>query len=94
MPGSSTCLRPTGHPRRREEHSVLLRPGPDRYAFARRHVDMAGAGTVHVTILPSARAALQVRHHYRPVRINVWVTYQPTGGTPATVAFISLFVTR
>ena len=78
----------------RRAHTVLLRPGPDRYAFARRYVDVAGAGTLHVTVLPSARAARQIRHHYRPVRINLWVTYQPTGGTPATVAFISLSVTR
>jgi alpha-tubulin suppressor-like RCC1 family protein len=75
-------------------HTVLLRPGPDRYAFARRHLYVARAGTLHVTVLPGARGARQVRHHYRRVRINLWVTYQPTGDTPATVGFIDLFVTR
>jgi hypothetical protein len=78
----------------RRAHTVLLRPGPDRYAFARRHLDAASASTLNVTVLPSARGARQVRHHYRPVRVNLWVTYQPTGGIPATVAFINLFVTR
>jgi hypothetical protein len=74
--------------------TVLLHPGPHRYAFARRHLDIAHARTLHVTVRPSAIGARQVRHHYRPVRINLWVTYQPTGGTPANAAFINLFVTR
>ena len=78
----------------RRAHTVLLRPGPDRYAFARRQLDVIGAGKLHMTVLPSALGALQVRHHYRPVKINLWVTYQPSGGTSATVGFISLFVTR
>jgi hypothetical protein len=39
-------------------------------------------------------AAGQVRHHYRPVRINLWVTYQPNAGRPRTVGSISLFVTK
>ena len=75
-------------------HAVLLQPGPDRYAFARRHLGMARPGTLHMTIRPSATGARQIRHHYRPVRINLWVTYQPTGGAPDNAAFINLFVTR
>jgi hypothetical protein len=78
----------------RRSHTVLLRPGPHRYAFARHHLGMAHAGTLHVTVRPSALGARQVRHHYRAVRINLWVTYQPTGGTPANAAFINLLVTR
>jgi hypothetical protein len=78
----------------RRSRTVLLRPGPHRYAFARRHLDIAHPGTLHVTVQPSALGARQVRHHYRPARINLWVTYHPTGGTPATVAFINLVVTR
>ena len=78
----------------RRSHTVLLRPGPHRYAFARRHLDMANPGTAHVTVQPGAVGARQVRHHYRPVRINLWITYQPAGGTPANAAFINLLVTR
>jgi len=78
----------------RGPHTVLLHPGPHRYALARRHLDISHAGTHHVTIRPSALGARQIRHHYRPVRINLWVTYQPTGGSPANAAFINLFVTR
>lgn len=78
----------------RRAHTVLLRPGPDRYAFARRHLVVASAGMLHVTVLPSARGARQVGHHHRPLRINLWVTYQAADSTPATVAFINLLVTR
>jgi hypothetical protein len=78
----------------RRAHTALPRPGPDRYAFARRHLDVPHAGALHVTVLPSGRGGGQVRHHYRPARINLWVTYQPTGGAPATLAFINLLVTR
>ncbi len=78
----------------RTAHTLLLRPGPHRYALARRHLDMVHTGTLHVIVQPSALGARQVRHHYRPVRINLWVTYQPTGGTPANAAFINLLVTR
>ena len=75
-------------------HTVMLRPGPGRYAFARRHLKLARAGTFHVTITPSAGGRQQVLHHHRPVRINLWVTYQPAGGTAATVGFIGRLVTN
>jgi DNA-binding beta-propeller fold protein YncE len=75
-------------------NTVLLKPGPHRYAFARRHLDLARAGTTHLTVTPSARGGGQIRHHYRPVRINLWITYQPNGGHPRTIGFISLFVTK
>jgi hypothetical protein len=48
----------------------------------------------HLTVTPSARGAGQIRHRYRPVRINLWVTYRPNGGHPRTTGFISLFVTK
>lgn len=73
-------------------HTVLLRPGPDRHRFARRHLDLRRAGTVHVATSPGARGVQQVRHHRRPLRINLWVTYQPRGGTPQTRAFLGLLV--
>ena len=52
------------------------------------------AGTRHVKITPSGRGRRQVRHHHRPVRINLWVSYRPAGGTPANAAFINLLVTK
>jgi Glycine rich protein len=80
--------------RPRAAHTAQLRPGPFRYAFARRHLELAQAGTRHIKITPSARGRRQVRHHHRPVRINLWVTYQPAGGNPANAAFIKLLVTK
>ncbi len=78
----------------RAVHATLLRPGPHRYAFARRHLDLPRASTRHLKITPSGRGRRQIRHHHRPVRINLWVSYQPVGGTPATAAFINLLVTK
>ena len=79
---------------RRAVHAMLLRPGPRRYAFARRHLKVARAGTLHLTVRPSARGRRQVRRHHRPVRINLWITYQPARGTPANAAFTNLLVTK
>jgi hypothetical protein len=80
--------------RRARMQTVRLRPGPDRYAFARRHLDLTHGGTLHVTVRPSARGTRQVRRHYRPVRINLWVSYQPTGGIPAKAALFNIFITK
>ena len=79
---------------RRAVHAMLLRPGPRRYAFARRHLNLARAGTLHLTVRPGARGRRQVRRHHRPVRINLWVTYQPAHGVPANAAFTNLLVTK
>ena len=79
---------------RRAVHAMLLRPGPRRYAFARRHLKLARAGTLHLTVRPSARGRRQVRRHHRPVRINLWLTYEPARGTPANAAFTNLLVTK
>lgn len=73
---------------------MLLRPGPHRYAFARRHLDLGDGGTFRITVLPSRRGARQMHNHYRPVRIKLWVTYEPNFGTPANAAFVNLFVTK
>ena len=78
----------------RAVHTMLLRPGTHRYAFARRHLILRRSGTRHLRITPSARGRQQLRHHRRPVRINLWVTYQPIGGIPANVAFINRLVTK
>ena len=78
----------------RTVHTMLLRPGTHRYAFARRHLDLHRAGTRHIKITPSGPGRRQIRHHHRPVRINFWVSYQPAGGTPANAAFINLLVTK
>ena len=78
----------------RAVHTMLLRPGTHRYAFARRHLILRRAGTRHLRITPGARGRRQLRHHRRPVRINLWVTYQPIGGIPANVAFINRLVTK
>ncbi|MDQ6804393.1 MAG: Ig-like domain-containing protein, partial [Actinomycetota bacterium] len=58
----------------------LLKPAPGRFAFARKHVEVHGAGTIHVTAKPSARGRKLIAHHAYPVSIRLWVSYSPTGG--------------
>ena len=92
--GQLDVLETAWKPRQARAASVLLRPGPHRYAFARKHLNIQRAGTVQVKMSPSPRGVEQVRHHRGALRINLWVTYQPTGGTPRTAAFLGLLVTK
>jgi hypothetical protein len=86
-----TAWKPSRHARAAAD---LLRPGPGRYVFARRRLAIEQAETLHVKLSLSARARRQVRHHRRPLRINLWITYQPAGGTPRNAAFFGLLVAR
>ena len=92
--GQLDVLATNWKPSARAVHTMLLRPGPHRYAFAHRHLNLARPGTLHLTVRPSARGRWQLRHHHRPVRINLWLTYQPAHGTPANAAFTNLLVTK
>jgi len=40
----------------------------------------ARAGTLHVTVRLNARARRALRRARRGLRVNVWVSYRPTGG--------------
>ena len=86
-----TAWRPS---RRARAATGLLHPGPFRYAFARRHLDLAGARTLHVTVRPNARGRAEVRRHHRSLRINLWVVYEPSGGTLGKAGFFGLLVTK
>jgi hypothetical protein len=75
--------------------TVLLRPAPHRFVFSREHLTIGHAGTFHITVAPNQRGKRLIAHHHRgPVRIRLWVTYQPTGGDPRTVGFLGQFVTN
>jgi hypothetical protein len=68
-------------------------PGPRRFAFARRDMTNPTGGTFHVTIVPDKRGRLLVaQRRNRRVRINLWITYQPTAGKPRTVVFLGFRV--
>jgi adhesin/invasin len=73
-------------------HTVLLTPGPHRFAFSRRHLNFGKPRIIHVTIHPNPHGLWVIAHHRRPVRINLWVTYQPTGTPPHTLGFFGLLL--
>ncbi|MGO9901842.1 MAG: hypothetical protein ACLP0J_19660, partial [Solirubrobacteraceae bacterium] len=77
------------------EHIVLLQPALHRFIFARKHLNTNSEGTIHVTVKPNPRGLRLVAHHQGgTLRIRLWVTYQPTGGTPHTIGYYGLFVTQ
>jgi hypothetical protein len=64
-------------------------PGPRRFAFARKNLTNGNAGTFHVQIVPDKRGRILVsQRRNRRVRINLWITYQPTQGKLRTVVFL------
>jgi PKD repeat protein len=75
--------------------AVLLQPAADRFIFARAHFSTARKGAIHLRVTPNARGAALVSHHrVPPLRIRLWITYQPTYGVARTVGYYGLFVAK
>jgi hypothetical protein len=70
--------------------AVRLKPAPDSFVFARKHVRAADHGTVAVTVKPDRRGKLLVAHHRHPVLLALWVSYTPDGGRYRTLGFLGL----
>ena len=70
--------------------AVRLKPAPDSFVFARKHVRVADRGTVAVTVKPDRRGKLLVAHHRDPVLLALWVSYTPHGGRYRTIGFLGL----
>jgi hypothetical protein len=70
--------------------AVRLKPAPDSFVFARKHVRAADRGTVAVTVKPDRRGKLLVAHHRHPVLLALWVSYTPHGGRYRTIGFLGL----
>ncbi len=85
-----TCprLRPT------KIHSGLFRPGASCFVFARHRFALGRYGRHTLTVRPSKRAAQQIRHQSRPIRIELWASYRPAGGTSRSIAIANLDVIR
>ncbi len=58
----------------------VRQPGPGRFTLARRTIKPKGAATLHVTLRPNAVGRAAIRRLRRAERVNVWVSYRPTGG--------------
>jgi hypothetical protein len=69
---------------------VRLEPAPGRFAFGRSWSLVSTAGSAELGVKPDARGLELVRHPHYPLRLRVWVTYTPTGGTPETIGYYGL----
>jgi hypothetical protein len=47
--------------------AMLLQPANDRFAHARKHVDVTDPGVIRVRVTPNRRGTRLVRHHTHPV---------------------------
>ena len=58
----------------------LLQPAGGRFVFAREHIKVSRAGSIKVTVKPSAHGLDLIEHPSYPVVIRLWISYTPTGG--------------
>ena len=72
----------------------LLQPAPGRFVFARKHLNLAGARTILVTVRPSKRGHKLIGHHRYPVVIRLWITYTPADGTQRKIGFYGIHLKR
>ena len=70
--------------------AVLLQPAPSRFAFGRLSSLVSTTGSAELGVKPDARGLELARHPHYPVRLRVWVTYTPVGGTSQTVGYYGL----
>ncbi|HXO06807.1 MAG TPA: hypothetical protein VN880_02175, partial [Solirubrobacteraceae bacterium] len=72
----------------------LLQPAPRRFVFARKHLTVAGARSVRVTVAPNKRGRrLVARHRYR-VTLRLWISFTPINGTQRDTGTYHLRVTQ
>ena len=74
--------------------AILLGPAPRRFVFARKHLQVSGAGTVSVTVTPNKRGRRLIHHHRYAVVIRLWVSYIPTNGTQRNIGLHGLHLTH
>jgi len=70
--------------------AVLLAPAQGRFVFTRARRTATRAGTLRLTVIPSARGRSLVTHHTYRVTLRLWVTYTPTAGKSRSVGFYGL----
>jgi hypothetical protein len=74
--------------------ATLLQPAKDRFAYARKHVDLTDPGVIRVRVTPNRRGSRLVRRHTCPVVIRLWVTYTPAGGASHIIGFYGLHLPK
>jgi hypothetical protein len=77
-----------------KRRSAGARPGSGRFVFAVTTRAVTRAGTVTLAVRPTKRGTMLVSHHRHQVRVNLYVTYTPAGGTAHTVPRLGVVVAR
>src|SRR5262249_38377743 len=72
----------------------LLAPAPRRFVFSRKHVRVHAASTITMAGLPNPRGRRLIAHHRYPIRIRLWVSYTPTGGTQRDIGIYGVRITH
>lgn len=73
--------------------ATLLYPAP-RFVFARKHLQVSGAGAIVVTVTPNRRGKKLIAHHRYPVVIRLWVSHTPANGTQRNLGLYGLHITH
>jgi hypothetical protein len=74
--------------------AALLGPAPRRFVLARKHLTIAGPGTIGVTVTPNRRGERLIAQHRYQVVIRLWVSYTPTNGTQRNIGLKGLHLTQ
>lgn len=72
----------------------VRRPGPGRLTLSRKTVHATKATTLHVTLRPNRTGRRFVQRATRSLRVTVWVSFRPTGGTAGKVTSRSATLRR
>jgi hypothetical protein len=74
--------------------TASLLPAPLRFADARSHAALTGAGIFTLKVGPGAKGKRLVKHHRYRVVLRLWVQFTPTGGTTAKHGFYGLHLPK
>ena len=71
----------------------LLQPAPRRFAFARKHLRVAGARAIRV-VAPNRAGRRLIAHHRYQVVLRLWVSYTPANGSQRDTGIYHLLIPR
>ncbi len=74
--------------------ATLLNPAARRFAFARKHLHVTGAGAIKVTVAPNQRGRRLIAHRRYQVVLRFWVSYTPANGTQRNTGIYHLLIAR
>jgi uncharacterized repeat protein (TIGR01451 family) len=92
-PGQIDVLTTAGNSTDVVAATVLLQARLHRSVFSRLHLTCSHAGTIHVTV-PASERGEQLIADQDLLHLNLWVTFQPTGGNRRTIGFYGMLVSK